>query len=265
MSSQHLWLSSDPNEWQAVLDDYWKIIDSIGKDKLAELERYTAVSRLDAISPSRRHSHTLLHTHTANRWYQDDLPPTLQSTNHITHPQLVRLVTWKVGQRGKFRPRLLNFAQTLDAIDVEDVSTQAFKALKSTTSPSSTTSTTHYSTPESIKAALQRLCALKGIGPATASAVLSAYDPSIAFTSDEAMMAVMGSKDYTVKAVVELTEAARKKAAALSAAQGSLGRSQPSGVWTARKIEQCLFAHAQMQKNADLTKGGKTKGKKRKR
>jgi hypothetical protein len=39
--------------------------------------------------------------------------------------------------------------------------------------------------------------ALQGVGPATASAILEAFDPTIAFTSDEAMLAALDSKDYT--------------------------------------------------------------------
>ena len=41
------------------------------------------------------------------------------------------------------------------------------------------------------------MLAPQGIGPATGSAILEAADPSIAFTSDEAMQAALNSKDYT--------------------------------------------------------------------
>ncbi len=37
----------------------------------------------------------------------------------------------------------------------------------------------------------------QGVGPATASAILEAYNPSIPFLSDEAQQAALGSKDYT--------------------------------------------------------------------
>lgn len=36
----------------------------------------------------------------------------------------------------------------------------------------------------------------QGVGPATASAILQAADPSVPFTSDEAMLAALGSRDY---------------------------------------------------------------------
>ena len=41
------------------------------------------------------------------------------------------------------------------------------------------------------------MLAPQGIGPATGSAILEAADPSVAFTSDEAMQAALNSKDYT--------------------------------------------------------------------
>ena len=37
----------------------------------------------------------------------------------------------------------------------------------------------------------------QGVGPATASAALEAFDPSVPFTSDQAMLAALSSKDYT--------------------------------------------------------------------
>ncbi|PSC76183.1 Serine threonine phosphatase 2A 55 kDa regulatory subunit B beta isoform isoform B [Micractinium conductrix] len=77
---------------------------------------------------------------------------------------------------------------------------------------------------------------LKGTGPATASAVLSAYDASIPFLSDEAMLAALGSKEYTVKAVQQLTVALRSKAQQLSTGGGRQ--------WSSRDVERCLWGAA---------------------
>lgn len=66
------------------------------------------------------------------------------------------------------RPRLLNFVLSLADEDVQAASQKAFTALPD------------------LKESIQQLSILKGIGPATASAVLAAYAPSIApFMSDE--------------------------------------------------------------------------------
>lgn len=96
---------------------------------------------------------------------------------------------------------------------------------------------------------------IQGVGPATATAVLTATDPSVPFNSDEALMAACGSRDYTVKQALELTEALRKKAAALNEAAG--GR-----VWTVREVERCLYAEQAAAKaggkgGKSMSKGGK--------
>lgn len=66
------------------------------------------------------------------------------------------------------RPRLLNFVSSLTDEDVQAASQKAFAALPD------------------LKESIQQLSVLKGVGPATASAVLAAYAPSVApFMSDE--------------------------------------------------------------------------------
>lgn len=66
------------------------------------------------------------------------------------------------------RPRLLDFVSSLDDSVVKSASEKAFKSLPD------------------ISKAVKELTVLKGVGPATASAVLAAYAPDIApFMSDE--------------------------------------------------------------------------------
>ena len=62
---------------------------------------------------------------------------------------------------------------------------------------------------------------MQGIGPASASAILTAAEPSLPFMSDEALAAALGGKPvYTVKQYVQYALAMRKRAAELSTEGG---------------------------------------------
>lgn len=66
------------------------------------------------------------------------------------------------------RPRLLDFVSALDEDLVKSASQKAFKSLPD------------------VSKAISELTVLKGVGPATASAILAAYAPDVApFMSDE--------------------------------------------------------------------------------
>ena len=66
-----------------------------------------------------------------------------------------------------------------------------------------------------------KLLAFQGVGPATASAMLAAANPSLPFMSDEAIAAALpGKPEYKVKKYAQLVAALRKKAADLSKTSG---------------------------------------------
>lgn len=70
------------------------------------------------------------------------------------------------------------------------------------------------------------LCA-QGVGPATASAVLTAGDPNFPYMADEAMdVSLDKQREYTVKRYVEFAAIVRQKAAELSA-QGKASLQNP--------------------------------------
>ncbi|XP_024029930.1 uncharacterized protein LOC21390497 isoform X2 [Morus notabilis] len=103
-------------------------------------------------------------------YYRNHLPPLLRQRNpnpFITTSELSQLMRWKLA-RGKWRPRLLDFVSALDEDLVKSASRKAFKSLPD------------------ISKAVSELTVLKGVGPATASAILAAYAPDLApFMSDE--------------------------------------------------------------------------------
>eukprot|EP00850_Spirogloea_muscicola_P004344 SM000018S03709 [mRNA] locus=s18:971871:972639:+ [translate_table: standard] len=106
-----------------------------------------------------------------------------------------------------------------------------------------------------VRAAVGHLAALKGVGPATASAVLAAYAPeAAAFMSDEAMEAVLdGPKEYTLRRYLSFAEALQAKAK-------ELGRLQEAGAaLTTSDLERALWATAVLETKKPQDGGARRK------
>ena len=94
---------------------------------------------------------------------------------YLTKDEVVQLVEWKL-KHGTFRPALLGMARAHPPDVIEDTTRRAFSELHHADSTSST----------SALRALKTLCSLRGIGPATASLLLSCAAASeVPFFSDE--------------------------------------------------------------------------------
>lgn len=162
-----------------------------------------------------------------DKWYQEELPALISSRSekHLTQSELVKLMEWKL-TRGKFRPKLQQLVASNGDDAVRECSRKAFGLLPD------------------VQAAVAALSALKGVGPATASAVLAAGAPeSAAFMSDEAMESVPGLKpiQYTAKHYALYLQ----KMAAQSA---KLNKTDPQQGWTPHRVELCLWATATASK-----------------
>ncbi|XP_008301907.1 uncharacterized protein LOC103373720 [Stegastes partitus] len=156
-----------------------------------------------------------------DKWYQQELPALISSRpdRHVTQSELVKLMEWKL-TRGKFRPRLQQLVASNSEDTVEKCSRKAFSLLPD------------------VQAAIAELSSLKGIGPATASAVLAAGAPEqTAFMSDEAVECVPGLKpiQYTAKHYAlyldKMVEQSKK-----------LNKVDAQQDWTPHRLELCLWA-----------------------
>ncbi|XP_041431807.1 uncharacterized protein LOC121397877 [Xenopus laevis] len=161
-----------------------------------------------------------------DKWYQEQLPPCIAARpqKHLTREELVKLMEWKL-TRGKFRPRLQQLVASNPDGAVETCTGKAFELLPD------------------VSAAINELCQLKGIGPATASAVLAAGAPELtAFMADEAVESIPGLTpvQYTLKHYLRYLEELQRKAAALSQAS--------SDKWTPHRVELCLWTWEVAQK-----------------
>ena len=116
-------------------------------------------------------------------WKENELPNLILTQKHLTLKQLERLMIWKL-RRGMFRPTLMGLIKRNDNKTVIEVTTSAIEAAG-----------------KDIDRGLDILCKLQGVGPATASAILSVYLPmEVPFMSDEAMDAVVGLPRLYTKA-----------------------------------------------------------------
>jgi hypothetical protein len=150
----------------------------------------------------------------------------------LTQPELSRVMRWKL-RSGKSRPNLQKYVDELADADVRSCSAAAFAALPPGGGGAG------------LKAALGALCKLKGVGPATATAVLAAHAPRrCAFMSDEALLAVLGTKAYTAGEAVELAQRCSERAAALG------------GAWSAQGVQRAVWASEVVRKHGGGAGGG---------
>ncbi|KAF8924476.1 hypothetical protein EDD21DRAFT_415415 [Dissophora ornata] len=163
-----------------------------------------------------------------DEWYQTTLPSVLDSRKpkRIDSEELCRLMSWKL-KRGKFRPSLAKLAASNADADVMRISQEAFALVAS-----------------NLKAAITKMADLKGVGPATASAILCAGAPSeVPFMADETMDSVpgLGTIAYTIPYYLKFATKVIEKAALLKA-KGS------TTVHSPHLVEKALWADYMLDK-----------------
>jgi len=154
-------------------------------------------------------------------WYQNELGKNIQSREpkELTKNELEKLMEWKL-MRGKFRPRLTEMVKTNSKELISEVSIASFKNTKN---------------PE---AAIKELCKLKAVGPATASAILTAvYPADFAFMADESVQSVLSGKiDYTMKYYLQYLKELKRKAK-------EVNKAESDAKLTIHDIEIALWTH----------------------
>lgn len=171
-----------------------------------------------------------------DEWRHEKLPSAVlgRKPAHATHDELKKLMQHKLS-KFKFRPGLQKFVDELDPKLVVATTTRALAALHSS------------GTEKGARDALKILCELKGIGPATASSLLSAVAPDrVAYTSDEALAVTLASGPgspykprYTADEVWALAAALRPVAESLNTAAAAAGEAVR---WTIEDVQRALWA-----------------------
>lgn len=143
------------------------------------------------------------------------------SRGFITKAELVEIMRWKL-MRGKMRP-LLKQIEALSEEDVQSATYAGFNMIREGMSDGH------------LRAALDAITKpLKGVGPATASAVLAKWNHAIPFMSDAGLLAVNGKLDYTISAFIKYHQGISAKVVQLNAD----GQSQHQ--WNAKQVEAVL-------------------------
>jgi hypothetical protein len=153
-----------------------------------------------------------------DRWFRHELPDVVagRAAPHVTLAELVRLTEWKMA-RGVWRAPNLVLVRSNPGPQVISTSTAALAATPHPTAPIAT------------------MARLKGVGPATASAAVSAFLPGVYPFFDELVAAQvpgLGAVAWTLAYYARYAEALRARAAQLG------------GGWTPVTVERALWSNA---------------------
>lgn len=219
-----MWKSSS-SEWRAHLERYERAILELESDN-----RKNGLSDLESFV-----------------W--KELPSRIgeREVPHLTSDEYSRLVRWKL-KRGKWRPRLQSFADAVPDEDVIAASEKAFDAAEK----------------GNVNSALKELVALKGCGPATASAAIASFSENFVFMSDELLVEALGERKYTapvrylyqylrqrivlsfsITDVFTTTFNSKFYMKLMNEVNGKLEelrKDDGDHTWNARKLEQAVFA-----------------------
>lgn len=151
-------------------------------------------------------------------WYREELPTLLaaRQPRSVTAAELARLTEWKMA-RGVWRQRNLMLVRSNGDDEVAVVSAAALARIPDPSAP------------------ISQLAKLHGVGPATASAVMSAAAPAVYPFFDDLVAGAIpefGAVDFTVRCYLRYADALRERAAQLG------------GDWSPTLVERALWSAA---------------------
>lgn len=152
-----------------------------------------------------------------DRWYREEFPGQLASRHPagLSRSELVRLTEWKMA-RGVWRAPNLVLVRSNDEETVEETSARALSKIPHPTAP------------------ISELAKLKGVGPATASAVAAAAAPEVYPFFDELVaeqIPGLGPVAWTMGYYGRYAEALRSAAREMA------------GEWTPALLERALWSY----------------------
>jgi hypothetical protein len=141
--------------------------------------------------------------------------------------ELFQIVEWKFG-KGKPRHALWKHLKSIQEKDLKSFSAESFQRAQE----------------GDVKGAVEVLSRLSGVGPATASAILSIYRPeNFTFMDDEVIEALYddGKRGYTIKIYLEVNSKCQKIAQDLNET-----KTDSSDSWSCHRVGRALWTASQI-------------------
>ncbi|KAJ7503032.1 hypothetical protein B0H11DRAFT_616503 [Mycena galericulata] len=188
---------------------------------------------------SREHTKTPDVLTALDAWLLDTLSQKIASSQPVDKADMTQLMKWKLS-RGKARPTLLTLiASNLDA-KVEESTATALAAVRAAQHDL-----------DRALLALPAACAMKGVGAATASALLTLQPPHLLpFMSDEAasfFTSTLGPIKYTDAFYRKFARAMVAEVARLNTETAA----DSDDVWDSMKLERALYAICILRKHGE--------------
>ena len=239
-------ISDHVDSWDRALSHYSAMIRAKGGAKLVELDA--------------RREDLPLAQFCDRSWIADsDKAPAAEAMSLTKEHLLDVIVEWKF-LKGKPRNALRPLLKSNTDASVTTASGRAFVAADGIPKITASDDDNRNNYAKEITAAVNHLCEIRGVGPATASAVLCLYRPDVfAFMDDEVIECLYdGKRGYTLKIYLEVNDRCREIASQLNMARkgrkddskGSPSSSSGGG-WTPCKVGKALWTVAMMSANDD--------------